>query len=189
MHGIEWTHSERTGNGLLGTNRTLRAMAALVRKSAENPALRQRALEIVSSCPGHKFSCEIQALFRYCRDQIVYRRDPVEVEWLQDAERTLDVFGTGDCDDKVVCLASLLAVLGHKSRFVCIGKDSVNYSHVYLEVESNGRYVALDPTPEEAPAGWEARSPHRAVYEIWPSHAGLSGLAIGIALLWFALSR
>lgn len=186
--GIDWTSTKNLSDGLFGTGRTLEQMAAFVRRDANSLWLREKALEIVSGCGGHEFSCEIHTLFHYVRDQITYRRDPVNVEWIQDARRTIDYFRTGDCDDLVVCLASLLAALGHKSRFVCIGKDASNYSHVYLEVlTKSGRWLPLDPTPEQAPVGWEARGLHRAVYEIWGNSTNkIFGWALIGGLLYLA---
>ena len=174
-------------SGLAGTGQTLRLMAQAVRDGAADPWIRQRALEIVSACGGHQFDCEVRALFTYCRDQITYRRDPVQNEWVQDAKRTMAVFGTGDCDDKCVCLATLLGALGHKARFVCVGKDAHNYSHVYVEVRTKrGDWIPLDPTPEQAHAGWETRGLHRAVYDIWdsPNTEALTLLAVGLLAFW-----
>ena len=185
MH-VDRIDTSRLPDGLRGTRRTLALMAACVRKDAGNLALRQRALSIVQNCGGHDFSCEIRALFHYCRDAITYRRDPVDVEWVQDAARTISVFGSGDCDDKCVCLATLLATLGHRSRFVCIGPSREQFLHVYLEVHTKRGWLPLDPTPEQAPAGWEARGQHRAVYEIWPTgdNSALTFLAVGILAFW-----
>lgn len=55
--------------------------------------------------------------FFFVRDRIRYRRDPVDVELVQDAQRTIET-GAGDCDDKVVALCSLLCVAGYVTRFV-----------------------------------------------------------------------
>jgi hypothetical protein len=106
---------------------------------------------------------------------------------VQDAKRTLFVFGTGDCDDKVVCLATLLATLGHKSRFKVLGTKRGHFSHVYLEVQTPRGWLSLDPTPEQAHAGWQGRG-HMATYEIFPTAgAGSVCFLAGAALLlyWF----
>lgn len=173
-------------DGVDGVNQTLAAMAALVRRDASNLTIRNKALEITQGCDGHDFQCEIQALFEYCRSQITYRRDPVETELVQDAARTLFTFGVGDCDDKVVCLATLLATLGHKSRFKVLGQTRGHYSHVYLEVQTKSGYLALDPTPEQAPAGWEARG-QAATYEIFNQPVSPMLLIGAALLLWYLL--
>jgi len=174
--------------GLAGTRQTLEEMARLVRQDAGDLSIRQFALGLVQKCDGHQFNCEIRALFHFCRDEIIYRRDPVDHEWVQDAARTIGVFRTGDCDDKVVCLATLLGALGHKSRFVVIGRQPGQYTHVYLEVRTPGGWLPLDPTPERAAVGWEAPGMHRAHYEIWGVRGGAGvGLLIAAALLFCLL--
>jgi transglutaminase-like putative cysteine protease len=101
------------------------------------------------------------------RDRITYRRDPVGVEMVCDARRTLER-GAGDCDDKVVLLCSLLAVCGHASRFVCGGFQPDDLAHVWCEVEvTDGEWLALDPTNERAAPGWAFPFPYRLVWEIW----------------------
>lgn len=167
--------------GSVGTEQTLYQMAALVRRDAATPLMRQTALDIVRDCGGHQFACEVRALFEFCRDQITYRRDPVHAEWVQDAARTLYTFRSGDCDDKVCCLATLLGSLGHKSRFVVIGASASKFTHVYLECATPGGWLALDPTPETARAGWQARGFHRWVYPIWDEQETSS--YIGIVLI------
>ena len=186
MH-VDRIDTARLSDGLPGTRQTLAHMARIVRGGAGSLPLRQHALRIVAQCGGHDFACEVRALFHYCRDSITYRRDPVEVEWVQDALRTCFTFGSGDCDDKIVCLATLLACLGHRSRFVVIGPNEHKYTHVYLEVMQGSRWVPLDPTPEQAPAGWQARATQRAIYEIWPNDSSSNALALiaaGLLAFW-----
>jgi hypothetical protein len=158
-------------SGTSGTNQTLDVMAALVRRDAGDLQIRNFALSLASSCSGHDFNCEIEQLYSYARDQIIYRRDPVEWEWVQDAKRTIFVFGSGDCDDKVVALATLLAALGHRTRFVVLGLTTEKYTHVYLEVLTSRGWIPLDPTPEQASAGWEAKGRIRSTYEIFGERA------------------
>lgn len=165
MH-VDQVWSGQLLDGTPGTNQTLDWMAALVRRDAGDLQLRQFALSVVEQCGGHDFGCEIDGLYNYVRD-LTYRRDPVHVEWVQDAKRTLFTFHSGDCDDKVVALATLLATLGHRSRFVVLGRTREKYTHVYLEVLTNRGWLPLDPTPEQATAGWEASGAIRSTYEIF----------------------
>jgi Transglutaminase-like superfamily len=187
MH-VDAIHSAPLLDGLPGVHQTLSAMAQLVRRDSNDLLLRGKALEIVGGCGGHDFDCEIQALYAFCRDNITYRRDPVEQERVQDARRTIYLFGSGDCDDKVVCLASLLGTLGHKSRFKVLGQRRGNYSHVYLEAQrKDGSWLSLDPTPEQASAGWEARGGHAATYEIFTSSGNPVLFVAGALLLYWLL--
>lgn len=173
-------------DGTPGTNQTLDWMAWLVRRDSRDLQLRGVALDLVGNCGGHDFSCEIESLYNFVRDRITYRRDPVQVESVQDAKRTLFVFKAGDCDDLVVLLATLLATLGHRSRFVVLGRTREKYTHVYLEVLTQQGWMALDPTPEQATAGWESKGAIRSTYEIFDEGKpdGLPLLLIGLVILW-----
>ena len=188
MH-VNDVRSTRLLDGLPGVEQTLATMAALIRRDSNDLLVRNKALEITDGCAGHDFDCEIEALYSYCRDEITYRRDPVEQERVQDARRTIWTFGTGDCDDKVVCLGSLLGTLGHRSRLKVHGTKRGNYSHVYLEVQRrDGSWLPLDPTPEQAHVGWEARG-RTATYEIFTQQSAAPLLLIGGALLLYWLLR
>jgi len=190
MYAIDQVWTGQLLDGTPGTNQTLDWMAGMVRRDAGNLSLRSHALSLVAGCEGHNFLCEIQALYRYIRDGITYRRDPIGVEWVQDATRTLFVFGSGDCDDKVVALATLLATLGHRSRFVVLGKTKEKYTHVYLETFIQGRWIPLDPTPEKAHAGWEAQGAIRSTYEIFgggEKKTSLPFILIAGLLAWWLL--
>ncbi len=185
MH-VDTVYSGQLLDGLPGVNQTLDWMAHLVRRDAADLHVRGFALNLVSSCGGHEFDCEIEQLFHFVRDRITYRRDPVQVESVQDTLRTLHVFQSGDCDDLVVCLASLLGSLGHKSRFVVLGKTRERFTHVYLEALTKKGWLALDPTPEQSQVGWEAQGAIRQTYEIWPekSNNGLPLIAFMVFLWW-----
>jgi transglutaminase-like putative cysteine protease len=188
--GVDWVDTVDLLPGTPGTVQTLKAMAELVRRDAQNPEVRDEALAIVAGVPGHDFRGEIDNCFHFVQHHITYRRDPVEQERVQDTLRTIKVFPTADCDDKCVCLASLLGSLGHKCRFKVIGKNPSHYSHVYLEVLDKKRgWLPLDPTPEQAPSGWEARGYHAAVYEIYPPETDYLPIVLGgLGLLaWWVL--
>jgi transglutaminase-like putative cysteine protease len=130
-------------------------------------------------------------LYEWVRDRVTFRRDPVEQERVQDTLRTAKLFRTGDCDDKTVCLAGLLGALGHRSRFVVIGTPQ-QFSHVFLEVQTRGGWVALDPTPERYQAGQRVSgAPSEARYEIYGTGAHneqilAAAVAVGIAIYFFS---
>lgn len=154
--------------GQRGTVQTLRLMAQYCRRDAASQQLRAIAHKIIGGIPGHDFNGEIRALFSFTRDQIIYRRDPMEVERVQDAVRTLQ-FGSGDCDDKVTLLVTLLAVCGHRARFCVSGRAPGNWTHVYCEVMTPQGWLPLDPTPETAQPGWEPNAPAKGVFDLWPA--------------------
>lgn len=147
------TTTEPLADGQRGTERTLQVMAAAVRGELPpdhagylDERIRRAALSICSTVPAHDFRGELLALHRFVRDQIRYRLDPVNAERVQDPLTTLEL-ASGDCDDKVVLLASLLAALGHLPRFV-VQFNGVEFDHVYCEAALNGAWIALDPTAD-----------------------------------------
>lgn len=149
-----WVTYERLHQGVEGTKRTLQIMAQAVRgelppdySGFQDEFIRQTAINVCVSVQGHDSVGEIMALFFYTRDQVAYRRDPVDTERVQDARRTIEL-RSGDCDDKCVLLASLLASMGYLPRFVVQTQDGNNFDHVYIEVENEGRWIALDPTAD-----------------------------------------
>lgn len=152
--------------GLKGILQTLAWMRFLVRRDGRDLHLRRFAEKLVSQCDGHGVDCEINSIFVFVRDQIKFRRDPVDTERVQDARRSL-LFATGDCDDKAVLLASLLACLGYKSCFSVLGMQRGNYSHVYVTVQTPKGWLPLDPTNERATPGWQGVAPVTAHYPIF----------------------
>ena len=147
-----WT-IERLADGHRGTERTLAVMAAAVRGELppdhagyQDERVRRVALSILSTVPGHHHREELAALLAFVRDQIAYRLDPVDTERVQDPLVTVGL-ASGDCDDKCVLLAALLAAVGHLPRFVA-QTDGQQFTHVYCEAELDGHWIALDPTAD-----------------------------------------
>lgn len=102
---------------------------------------------------------------------------------MQDARRTIET-ASGDCDDKVTLLASLLAVAGFGSRFVVGGYSPDEPAHVWLEVylDWSGEWLALDPTNEQALPGWFQKFPYQYTYDIWPDDSGSESLCLLLTL-------
>jgi transglutaminase-like putative cysteine protease len=160
-------HLSLSTKGNAGVYQTLDVMAQLVRRDAASGYLRSIAVDLVRQCRGHDADCEIRKCFEFARDAVTYRRDPAGVERVSDARRTIES-GVGDCDDKCVVLCSLLAVIGYRTRFVVCGFKPHSHSHVYCEVHTSRGWISLDPTPENAPFGWEQKAaPYRETYEIF----------------------
>lgn len=164
----EWNRLQGMPRGEQGTLQTLRLMAAFCKRDAASPELRAVAQKIIEGIAGHDFNSEIRALYSFARDQVKYRKDPVEVERVQDALRTLQ-FRSGDCDDKVTLLVTLLAVCGHRARFCVCGPVPGKWTHVYCEVATPQGWMPLDPTPEAAQPGWQTNAPSKGIFEIWPA--------------------
>lgn len=186
MLGVDQVEHRRLSAGKAGTMETLEAMARFVRRDHADPRVRELALTIVRGCPGHSFECEIHKLFEFVRDRVTFRRDPVNQERVQDTLRTALVFKTGDCDDKTVCLASLLGAVGHRTRFVAIGTIN-QFSHVFLEVKTRRGWLPLDPTPERYQPGDRLNGmPTEARFEIWPEND--NGIELFVAVVGLVLA-
>lgn len=164
----EWNRLQSMPRGEQGTLQTLRLMAAFCKRDAASIELRAVAQKIIEGIAGHDFASEIRALYSFARDQVKYRKDPVEVERVQDALRTIQ-FRSGDCDDKVVLLVTLLAVCGHRARLCVSGPVPGKWTHVYCEVATPQGWMPLDPTPEAAQPGWQTNAPAKGIFEIWPA--------------------
>lgn len=161
-------------DGAAGTFQALSAMAACVRGevspdfSGHQDEFNRRAAEsIVSGVHGTDTRGEIAALFFFVRDCLVYRNHPWNQQRVQDCRRTLEI-GSGDCVSKSVCLSTMLAALGHPSRFVAQSSDGCEYSHVYVEAWDGGAWVALDSIVEQATPGWSQQLPDGGFETTWP---------------------
>lgn len=163
--------TERLPDGPRGTERTLQVMSAAVRGELPpdhagylDERIRRVALSVCSAVPGHLHERELAALLAFVRDRIQYRLDPAGVERVQDPLTTLEL-QSGDCDDKCVLLAALLAAIGHTPRFVA-QFNGAEFDHVYCEALLDGRWIALDPTADGRGgvqlAGLDWRNPAQA---------------------------
>lgn len=145
--------------GSAGTRATLDLMRRLVARYKRSDAVRSVALALTRGLPPKNYTAEVRAVFEFVRDRIRYVRDVIGVETLQTPDVTLDL-EAGDCDDKATLLASLLASIGHRSRFVAVGYTQPGaFQHVYLETLIGQRWVPLDATVSSAVVGWAPRTP------------------------------
>ena len=157
-------------DGAPGIAATVAIMAQLSAGTygAQSPALRDLAVSIVSGVPGMDFAGELAAVLGWVRSHCTYRLDPVDLERVQTPAVTLEQ-RAGDCDDLSTLVAALAGALGHHTRFVTGGMQRGAWSHVWVEADAGGRWLALDPCdPDRHPAGWSA--PFPAVMR-WPINA------------------
>ena len=160
--------------GEQGNMQTLEAMARIVREDRLEPDLRNFILrEIVGDVRGHDFTGEMDAIFQFARDCIIYRKDPWQVERVADVWSTLYALNPGgpegDCGIKSLFIATCFATLGHKPFFAVIKQrpDQKTFNHVYNSVAVDGRMMHFDATPEDKPAGWEVESFEKFYYPIF----------------------
>jgi transglutaminase-like putative cysteine protease len=160
--------------GSLGTFQSLDAMKASVLGGVPpdysgylDEWNRGAAEKICAGVPGQDDRAQIGALFNYVAHSIKYVPHPLNQQRVQDCRRTLEI-GSGDCVSKSVCLATLLACLGHTSRFVAQCLDSDSYSHVYVECQTVEGWLALDCVAEDKPIGWFQPVPDGGFETTWP---------------------
>jgi len=134
-----------------GIEATLNLMRDLVRVWKKEQKIRRCALDLTGHLDQKDFDGEVKAIFEFVRDEIRYVMDICDVETVHSPDVVLDQ-GSGDCDDKCVCLAALLESIGHPTRFVAIGYGA-DYEHVYCEAQLHGEWVALETT-EPVEMGW-----------------------------------
>jgi transglutaminase-like putative cysteine protease len=115
----------------------------------QDPTINRAARQIAGSD-----SDRIAALFDYAAHSIRYVEHPFNVQVVQDAKRTMEI-GSGDCVSLSVLLATLLASLDYRPRFVAQWPDGTSATHVYVEVLlSDGEWLALDAVASDKPMGW-----------------------------------
>lgn len=122
------------------TARTIEAMHELVRKAKTDPRFRELALWLTRdgdpSRDWKNYRAELENAFRRLRSVYTYRRDPYQVEWVQNPWWTLR-YGVGDCDDASVLVASVMGATGAKYRFVTLKANPHRpdeWSHVFVEI-------------------------------------------------------
>lgn len=185
----------RLAGGKRGSLQTAHIMAALVRKAA----VHDKQLELFAvnnilvpnGLDSHSDPHEIvDAVYRYCQ-KFTYAHDPAgSFDSVQSAREVIRD-GKGDCDDLSVLLATLLALLGFKPRFVLAKYTQTNegFDHVYVDLELPRGRLALDPSSRKHGIGWESpRAIERVAYPIFDGKVvGLGDMAGKVKQLFSSL--
>lgn len=126
-------------------------MAKLAAEGSHDYGIRQLATAITRNVPSKAPTRELFALYKWVRDEIRYRHDPLGLELLQSPARTVEE-RAGDCDDIATLLAALCGALGHPWRFRTVGPTPDEQAHVQLQAHDKKRWIDLDPVlePEQA---------------------------------------
>lgn len=140
------------GSGNSGVIDTLKVMRRMVREYRRNPEIISTAQQILQAVPEKWWIAELSALLRFVQYQIRYTLDVDEVEVLQSPVHLLQTM-QGDCDDKSTLLATLIEASGHKAKFVAVGFDGINLSHVLVAAQVGEDWISLETT-EQVNAGW-----------------------------------
>jgi hypothetical protein len=140
------------------TSATLKRMYELVNRAKTDAAFQKLVYGIVNrKMPGQwkDYRGEVEAIFHWFKDNHDYRRDPFDVELLQDVWATMDR-KRFDCDDASIWLGAACEILGAPARFVVVStKPDREPEHVYVECFVGGQWTPLDASVRWSNAGWE----------------------------------
>lgn len=125
-------------------------MAKLAGEGAHSYPIRQLATRITHNVPSKSPTRELLELYKWVRNEVRYRHDPVGLELLQKPEVTVKE-RAGDCDDMTTLLGALCGALGHPWRFRTVGPSPEDQAHVQLQAHDKKRWLDLDPVLEPAP--------------------------------------
>lgn len=143
------------GEGLAHARGVVGRAAQLAKEDSSTYEIRSLATQITHGVPSKQTRRELEALYKWVRDNIRYRFDPVDVEWLQRPTRTV-AERAGDCDDMATLLASFAQSLGHRVRWRVVGPRPGVPKHIASEAwvkhpgAPSGEWVSLDPVLEPA---------------------------------------
>lgn len=170
--------SQEIPRGYHGTRKTIEQMAALVDKYSKDVRIRRLAIQIVNGVRERDHRGEVEAIFAWVKNNIRFVQDPYGREWVQSPVKTLE-FEAGDCDDISVLAGALVRSIGYNTAFKTIKADKripQEFSHVYLMVDIDGRWVAADAS-QKRPLGWEP--PRRWGEKMWGYVGGRFGMVKG----------
>lgn len=95
-------------------------LVQLIEDGLRDEFVRLKAVEIVNRAGirGHDELGEIRAITKWVQHNVVYRKDPINVEYFQTARRLIKDVDSGrsaaDCDDFVIVWGAMLGALGYE---------------------------------------------------------------------------
>ncbi len=154
-------------NGDPGVKRTLDVMRALAIEGSKQLEVRDAAVAALHAyqARAHDHLSQLDAIFRFVRDRIMFVNDMLGVEMLQGPRKTREA-RAGDCDDRAILMVAMARAVGIFAdlRFKVIGADRSRpgrFSHVYVTARVRGKTIAMDPTYRNNRLGTEYRYPSR----------------------------
>lgn len=156
-------------------NDTLRVMREKAHEAKKT--LRPLAADICKHIVSGDYNSEIYAIYAWVDREIRYAKDIHDVEYVQAPARLLES-KQGDCDDIACLIASLCMAMGHECRFVVVGFEDKNPSHVFCQAAVRGgasvdghshggkTWVTLDPVAAESTRQMHSRVQMARVYPL-----------------------
>jgi len=160
------------------TDATILRMYRLVDSGKTDKHLQDIAYGIVNRAmrgQWKNYKGEVERLFGWVKSNVDYRRDPHDVELLQDPIATISR-RRGDCDDLAILLGAFCEILGNPCRFVTVStRPDGAPSHVYSECFVGGRWEPMDASVQWSTVGWAPQAGIKNK-KIWGRDAvGLAG--------------
>lgn len=142
------------------TYESVEVIRKLIDEGKKDLVIRTLATRIVQYIPAKDYKREVAAIYNFVTRRLRYTKDIHRVETVHRARDLLRWHRmAADCDDFVILTGSLLQAIGHPVRIVIIGnnyQDTNDYSHIYLQVFVDKKWVSLDGSVVGAKIGWQA---------------------------------
>ena len=126
---------------------SLKKIGELIESGSHDWQVRQLATAITAPVPSKNPTAEIAAIYNWVRKNIRYRYDPLDLEMLQSATRTVKE-RAGDCDCLTILIGSLCRSIGHNVLIRAVGSSKTAPEHVSAVVFDRQRWINCDPVLE-----------------------------------------
>lgn len=147
-----------------GADQTVSVLRSLVESSRALPIVRAAALEALQDAASSDEPDQLSALLDWVRDRVRFVQDPADVEYVQSPVYLLETIrkegvAYGDCDCSAGLFAALAESVGYPTRFVLQGGEPGEpFSHILVETETRGGWVAVDASQQHSGLGWKPRA-------------------------------
>lgn len=107
----------------------VKLLVQLIEDGLRDEYVRRKAVEIVNRAGvrGHDELGEIRAVTKWVQQNVVYRKDPINVEYFHSARRLIkdveDGRSAADCDDFVIVWGAMLGALGYEVAAVIVDSN------------------------------------------------------------------
>ena len=124
-------------------------LVQLIEDGLRDEYVRRKAVEIVNRAGirGHDELGEIRAITKWVQHNVVYRKDPINVEYFQTARRLIKDVESGrsaaDCDDFVIVWGAMLGALGYEVAAVIVDSNGHGMMNHVM-----GAAKTFAPTPQ-----------------------------------------
>ncbi len=147
----------RLGSSEPDSYQILRVIEYLGRHFSGLKVMRDAALRIIGDAGDHNVDVQLSRIADFVKSMVRYVRDPIGSEYVVSPFRLLlDIYDngyvSGDCDDHVLLLNSLLGSIGFDVRPIGVHLYDQNlFDHVISNVMVDGKWVDVDPCAKDVP--------------------------------------